>query len=479
MTLYSKFVRLLMPVCLLVIVLSFTVATAQDTSGKVTLTPSQTTWKTLAYKLDENNGMVPNSLDAGTIVEHTFDTYVLENDYLKVTLLPELGGRILSIIYKPTGHEELYQNPLGVPYGIGEGNFYYDWLMVYGGIFPTLPEPEHGKGWLLPWDFKVITQTADEITIAMSFVDDVAFKGAPDKFSVGVTGLEATFYVTLKTGRAAVDTKVVLHNPTDKTVNYEYWLCTTLAPGSDPSDPHTTAGAEIIAPVSTIKMPSWWPDTTKQEQKTDTTDVYTFDTLRLFKNWVDRGIAYAYPDMGGANFWGAINHDNQEGLIRVANNDVTPGMKMWTWGYKSVDVDPFKQPTLEVRPYIEMWAGATSEFFKRTQMAAKAEIVSEETYTPTVGLTNVTQASRDYLANFHVDEAGEVNLQLFSVQPRNKVQVVISTDGQSINETAVTFDPAKAVEIKVNVPDGAKTLSFTLVGEDNANLLTGELVLVQ
>ena len=53
-------------------------------------------------------------------------------------LLPEFGGRILSIIYKPTGHEQLYRTEVGVPYGMGGGNFYYDWLMVYGGIFPDL-----------------------------------------------------------------------------------------------------------------------------------------------------------------------------------------------------------------------------------------------------------------------------------------------------------------------------------------------------
>ena len=32
-----------------------------------------------------------------------------------MTLVPESGGRILSLIYKPTGHEQLYKNPVGVP----------------------------------------------------------------------------------------------------------------------------------------------------------------------------------------------------------------------------------------------------------------------------------------------------------------------------------------------------------------------------
>ena len=52
-------------------------------------------------------GRRKGNADKKTIVNRTFRTYVLENRYLKVTLLPEFGGPILSIIYKPTGHEQL------------------------------------------------------------------------------------------------------------------------------------------------------------------------------------------------------------------------------------------------------------------------------------------------------------------------------------------------------------------------------------
>ena len=45
------------------------------------------------------------------------------------------------------------------------------------------------------------------------------------------------------------------------------------------------------------------------------------------------GIAYAAPDMEAANFWGVMNHDNEEGIIRIADNKVIWGLKMWTWGF--------------------------------------------------------------------------------------------------------------------------------------------------
>src|ERR1700730_16873768 len=216
---------------------------------EVTLSESTMTWSTVKYATNAENGFVSGSLDKNTIVDRTFSSHVLENRYLKLTLVPEFGGRILSIIYKPTGHEQLYRTEVGVPYGIKAGNFYYDWLMVYGGIFPTFPDAEHGKTWLKPWDFKVVKESAGEVTVSMSLKDDFAYIAAPRRFRSGSTGIEATYYVTLKADRAALDARVVLKNPQRMTIDYEYWTCTTLAPGSDPRNPKTTGGAEIIAPI--------------------------------------------------------------------------------------------------------------------------------------------------------------------------------------------------------------------------------------
>src|SRR3981189_1154081 len=229
---------------------------ASPVPDQVSLRESTMTWSTVKYATDAENGFVGGSLDKNTIVDRTFRTHVLENRYLKVTLLPEFGGRILSIIYKPTGHEQLYRTEVGVPYGIKGGNFYYDWLMVYGGIFPTFPDAEHGKAWLKPWDFKVVKESAGEVTVSMSLKDDFEYSAAPRKFR-GSTGIEATYYVTLKADRAALDARVVLKNAHTRTLQYEYWTCPTLAPGSDPKQPKTTGGAEIIAPIQAYSTPTW------------------------------------------------------------------------------------------------------------------------------------------------------------------------------------------------------------------------------
>src|SRR6202171_1355147 len=89
----------------------------------VSLSESTMTWSTVKYATNAENGFVSGSLDKNTIVDRTFRAHVLENRYLKVTLVPEFGGGVLSVIYKPTGHEQLYRTEVGVPYGIQGGKF--------------------------------------------------------------------------------------------------------------------------------------------------------------------------------------------------------------------------------------------------------------------------------------------------------------------------------------------------------------------
>ncbi len=360
---------------------------ASPVPDRVSLSESTMTWSTVNYATNAENGFVSGSLDKKTIVDRTFKTLVLENRYLKVTLLPEFGGRILSIIYKPTGHEQLYRTEVGVPYGIKGGVFYYDWLMVYGGIFPTFPDAEHGKTWLKPWDFKVVKESAGEVTVSMSLEDDFDYSAAPRKFS-GSTGIEATYYVTLKADRVALDARVVLKNPQPRTIKYEYWTCTTLAPGSEPKDPKTTGGAEIIAPIQAYSTPRWSANLSDGD-KSAGLGKSRFEKLRYFKNW----------------------------------------------------------------PTIELWAGVSDEFFHSADFPALGEVSIPETYSPTVGMSNVTHANENILINLSA-EGASVNLEFFSIEPATPLRVTLKRGDAVLFNDAVKADPKNGNRISATIPVG-------------------------
>ncbi len=433
--------------------LSAAVRAEPPVTDGVSLREQTMAWSTVKYATDAENGLVGGSLDEKTIVERTFKSWVLENRYLKVTLVPEFGGRIISIIYKPTGHEQLYRAQVGVPYGMKGGIFYYDWMMVYGGIFPTFPDAEHGKTWLKPWEFRVVKQSPGEVTVSMSLQDDFAFGATPKQFRPGSTGIEATSTITLKAGRAALDARVVLKNPQNKAIDYEYWTCTTLAPGSDPDNPRATGGAEIIAPIKAYSTPRWSANLADGDAGLGSGQ-NRFEKLRYFRNWPTMGIAYAAPDMQGGNFWGVINHDNEEGIIRIADNAVTPGLKMWTWGFSSFTnpTDARKDPG-PAQPYVELWAGVSDRFFHSASFPALGQLSVPETYSPTVGMRNVTDANENILVNLAAD-AARVDLEFFSIEPARPLRVTLKRGDLVLFDDAVTADPKNGNRISAAMPAG-------------------------
>ena len=237
---------------------------------------------------------------------------MLENRYLKVTLVPEFGGRILSIIYKPTGHEQLYRTQVGVPYGMTGGTFYYDWMMVLGGIFPTFPGCRTRQDMAETVGLsEVLKRECGRSAVSMSLKDDFAYSAAPRRLRRGSTGIEAATTITLKADRAALDTRVVLKNPQDKAIDYEYWTCTTLA-GIGSATPQDNGGAEIIAPIQAYSTPSWSANLAGAVESLGQGKP-RFEQLRYFENGRRWASPTPAPDMQGGNFWGVINHDNEGG----------------------------------------------------------------------------------------------------------------------------------------------------------------------
>ena len=386
-----KTLRLLLPTLFYIVL---------KTGAAVTLTESEVQWKAFNHTVNADYSL-KNDTFSTDIVTHTYKSIVMENEYLKVTLVPEFGGRILSMIYKPTGHEQLYQNPVGTPYGPDWDVFYYDWLMVWGGIFPTFPEPEHGKAWCRPWTHEITANTAEKAAVKMSFTDDINFQTPATKMKYGTTNITCNFEVTLEAQTSALKTSVTLTNPNSSRTPFEYWTNVSVAPGSVPGSTRCDDQTEIIGPVGGVKIGADWPEIRKTEQNTGG-DIYRFENLKWYKNWADDGIAYAWPVEG--NFWGALNHKNGEAILRISENVKTPGLKMWGFGYnRSRSVNP-EASTDYHRPFIELWAGVSKEFFTPAQFAAGSTLQFDEYYTPVAGLDSFTHASKYAVIDLETDK---------------------------------------------------------------------------
>ncbi len=436
---------------------STTGTTGGGNGDRVTRTASTFTFRHFPIEANVEHVWSGPESPAETPLSTSYDTVVLENGYLRVTLLPDYGGRILSIVHKPTGHELLYQNPLGTPYLMYDEIFYYDYLVIMGGIFPSFPEPEHGKYWNQPYSLEVVSESDDAITVRMSRQDDLDLAaGVPAAYDTGRTDVRVDLDVTLRAGSSRVELATTLTNTRASAIPaFEYWTVTTLAPGSPPGDTSISLNARIIADMDRVHLleSSWEWFGAAETRVAD--EVFTWDNLSYFTNWEDQGTAFANPSYS-ANYAGTINYDNDVGILRVSDNVETPGLKLWTFGKQSLDID-IDDSDEWLRPTIEMWYGITPEFWNRATLAANEVRQWSDAYVPTLGLQEITAASEYGALHLSASETGTDTMLTLSATatltlPDQSVHAILRLDGNVIAEEDVVVAAAAATTVSASVP---------------------------
>ena len=71
--------------------------------------------------------------------DKTYEAIVLENDYLEITILPELGGRIFTAVDKTTGYDFFYRQHVIKPALIGALGSWISGGVNSTGLSTTVP----------------------------------------------------------------------------------------------------------------------------------------------------------------------------------------------------------------------------------------------------------------------------------------------------------------------------------------------------
>jgi len=112
--------------------------------------------------------------DRWTLLSHK--ALIVENRTLRVVVLPELGGRIWSVLYKPLDREVIWQNPRIAPQRVQFGSAFDNyWCGGWEEMFPTAAPstihgelfPDHGELWSLPWTARK-ERGSDSVTLRLN-----------------------------------------------------------------------------------------------------------------------------------------------------------------------------------------------------------------------------------------------------------------------------------------------------------------------
>ena len=362
--------------------------------------------------------------------------FALENRWLTLTFLPEWGGRVYQMIFKPTGNNELYQNPVIKPSPWGPEQQGYGWAAV-GGIEWGYPVPEHGYAWGEAWSH--ITQPRPP---AYGLI----------LFDRGQERLHAAVEVGLQPDSAAFTLDFLLENPTAASLPVSFWLNAMLAPG-----PANTAGPDLrfIFPMQEARVHSTGETDLPGDDGIFAWPLHqgrAIDRLGTWGRWLG---FFAHPQAQAD--WAAV-YDSaaDEGVVRIFPRQIAPGLKGFAFGYG----DPIS-PNLytdDGSSYVEMHGGLTRTFAETLTLAPGDARSWREIWYPVAGIGGVTQADARGAAHLTRADAG-LRLRLFSVTSRSG-EMQISGPAGELLRGPVTLDPAAPLDLLLAAGDGP--ISFHL-----------------
>jgi hypothetical protein len=382
----------------------------------------------------------------------TYQALVMRNEYLELTLLPELGGRIYQCRYLPTGQAVFYNNATIKPTHWGPPD--QGWWLAVGGMEFCLPVDEHGYLTAEPWQAETTRAPDGSVTVTMRVLERSR-------------NIEARQEITLRPGEAGFHLRTTLRNPDAQAKSVQYWINAMLAPGAHSVQP----SLRFYYPASEVIVHSRGDQALPDAHATLPWPIYNGRDLSLYANW-QNWLGFFAPNLH-APFTAVYDEAAQLGMVRVFPSGVARGAKLFGFGRGFGDTGAY---TDDGSQYVEMWGGLTPTFWDYATLAPQASLTWEEGWYvlarsggPSVATgdaalsvarsasqLDVTVASPGQHAwTLHVAKNGQdISTQRLSVRPDAPfhIQVPLASGDASIPLTMSLTDTAGKVILTYNVP---------------------------
>jgi len=311
----------------------------------------------------------------------TMDALIVENKYIKLTLLPG-KGKPYSFVYKVTGHEQFFiptvAQILGSPNKLG-------WWFVLGGVEYTLPADEHGDTWAAEWEWVIVEDSPAKKAVCMS-VQDLRY------------GLEESITICIYPDKAYFQTEILIENNTEKNISFQHWINPMWAPGGRGE---ITPYTEFIIPTRDViitnrKINDWMLD---YHEKGDRIQPFSKSPLRFLAGWKSIGDLLASHLERG--FYSAFSHEVDEGIVRVFPKEINPGCNIWAWGINPEPNTRFRfSGSRTSLGYVEMWGGITHGFEEYYTLKKNEKTSWIEWMYPFTRTKGLHFASKDFAVTF-------------------------------------------------------------------------------
>lgn len=371
-----------------------------------------------------------------TSSDKTYHTLMLENQYLQVTIITDLGGRVYSVFDKISQREVFYKNPIVrfAPLAI-RGAFFS------GGVefsFPVAHAPT----------------TTDKVNW-----DTCKYKDGSASVSIGglehLSGLRWMITLTLFPDRCALAQDVTLCNPGSLPGRYHYWTNASL----DAND-----GTEFIYPLHRARSYEFagsasWPLARLDLIEDDPglpgmegVPMWPARQLQAPVNFRWQKNMLAQVSIFGRNvawdYFGAWQHKVDHGFAHVANRRDVAGMKLWSWGNAPVGVVNQTALTDDGSVYAETQCGAMETQLDFDFLQPGGVRTWREWWLPLRGIGGLTCASETVGARIHLRATGDdgslkLIVGLCPARSYDNVTVTVTLPDKVLVEEVCSLSPEK------------------------------------
>lgn len=382
--------------------------------------------------------------------EETYQAVFLENRYLKIMILPQLGGRVQMAYDKVGQRHFIYYNQVIKPALVGLCG---PWIS--GGIEFNWPQ-HHRPSTFDPVDHTIEEHSDGSKTIWVNEVERMFH-------TKGMAGF------TLHPDKAYLEIKGKLYNRTPLPQTFLWWA----NPAVKVNDHYQSVFPPDVNAVFDHgkRDVSDFPIATGTYYKVDYapgTDISRYKNIPVPTSYM--AIRSDYDFVGG------YENDTQAGLLHVANHHISPGKKQWTWGHSDFGKAWDKNLTDEDGPYIELMTGVFTDNQPDFSWLMPYEEKSFTQYfMPYRELGVVKNANRDVLVYVNV-EGKKVQLKVFatSVQLGNILELHAGGKKVFTDRFDISPETVYAQQAELKAPCKEEDLLLVIKRQDGSELIRYE-----
>lgn len=361
-------------------------------------------------------------------VNKSYQAVFIENKYIKIMILPELGGRIQMAFDKVKQRHFVYYNQVIKPALVGLTG---PWIS--GGIEFNWPQ-HHRPSTFDPVDYTITSNLDGSKTVWVNEVERM-FR------TRGTAGF------TLYPGKAFLEVKGKLYNRTPFPQTFLWWANPAVKVNDHyqsvfPPDVHAVYdhGKRDVSAFPIAKGVYY------KVNYAPGTDISRYKNIPVPTSFMAVSSNY--------DFIGGYEHDSKGGLLHVADHHIAPGKKQWTWGNGDFGRTWDKNLTDEDGPYIELMTGVYTDNqpdFSWLQPYEEKTFV--QYFLPYSEVGMVKNATKDAVINLEFDGA-YAEIKLYTTSACKRIAVTLFLKNQQIFSEEISTSPHAPYHTRVLTGNG-------------------------